>query len=133
MDCFSCKRFRCLMKRKAKEERKAKATRSERAVLKEQHPLLFYIWAGMKRRCYSPTHPKYKLYGARGISICDEWRFSFPSFCKWSLENGYRPNCKLSIDRINNDGNYEPSNCRWTDYVTQAKNQRRRLSKINGS
>lgn len=132
MDCFACKRYRSLIKRKAKEERKSKTVRPERAVLKDQYPLLYYIWQNMKRRCYSSSHPKYKDYGARGISICNEWRFSFPAFCKWSLSNGYQPNIKLSIDRINNDGNYEPSNCRWADYSTQAKN-RRHPTRVNGS
>lgn len=133
MRCFSCKRYRSFMREKEKEERKAKATRPESALLKEKYPLLYYVWKGMKRRCYSLSHPKYKYYGARGISICDEWRFSFVSFCKWSFTHGYKPNNKLSIDRIDNDGNYEPSNCRWTDYVTQANNQRHRCAEGTAS
>ena len=85
----------------------------------------------MKERCYDPKSRSYKDYGARGIQICDEWLNDPNSFVKWALENGYEPG--LSIDRIDNDGNYKPENCRW---VTLAENnQNRRSSRfftING-
>ncbi len=92
--------------------------------LKKKNPLLLYVWENIKRRCFSKTHPKYKDYGERGITMCTEWRESFKAFCEWSLQHGYKANSKLSIDRIDNDGNYEPDNCRWTDYKTQENNKR---------
>lgn len=86
----------------------------------------------MKKRCYNQSDKAYKYYGARGIKICDEWLLGgSKAFVKWALENGYQDN--LTIDRINNNGNYEPSNCRWIDKKTQANNTRRnKRITING-
>lgn len=83
---------------------------------------LYYTWKSMLRRCYSLTHPKYYNYGGRGISVCDVWRNDFMRFVK---DMGSKPDASLSIDRINNDGNYEPSNCRWATDEQQNNNQRR--------
>lgn len=83
---------------------------------------LFHIWQSMKQRCNDKNHQHYDCYGGRGISICEEWESDFESFYNWSLEHGYMSN--LSIDRIDNDGNYEPGNCRWVDQKTQANNKR---------
>ena len=84
----------------------------------------------MKHRCYNLEDKKYYRYGGRGISICDEW-LNFDNFAKWSLNNGYADN--LSIDRINNDGNYEPSNCRWTNNKQQCRNRRTNIkTQYNG-
>lgn len=83
---------------------------------------IYSIWKDIKKRCNNPNFKYYKNYGGRGITICDEWKNDFMSFYTWSMQNGYNEN--LSIDRINNDGNYEPSNCRWTDRITQANNKR---------
>lgn len=77
---------------------------------------------GMKKRCYDIKEFSYKHYGARGIKICDEWLNHPNNFVEWALKNGYKEG--LSIDRINNDGNYEPSNCRWVDDFVQANNKR---------
>ena len=83
---------------------------------------LYKVWDGMKYRCYSPNAPQYHNYGSRGITMCDEWHKSYRAFRDWAISNGYQPG--LSLDRIDNDGNYEPSNCRWTDSVEQGRNRR---------
>lgn len=73
------------------------------------------------QRCYNPNRPKYKSYGARGITVCEEWKSSFKTFYDWAMGNGYQE--ELTIDRINNDGNYEPSNCRWSTWQEQSYNK----------
>lgn len=78
-------------------------------------------WAAMKSRCYNENDGKYYRYGARGITVCNEWRFDFMAFYNWSMANGYSE--ELTIDRRNNDIGYSPENCRWTDYTTQARNR----------
>jgi hypothetical protein len=78
----------------------------------------------MLRRCYVPEEPAYKYYGARGIKICDEWLKDRSAFLKWSIENGYSD--RLTIDRINVYGNYEPNNCRWVGMDVQLKNKHKR-------
>lgn len=93
-------------------------------------PRTLIIWSGMKARCNYPNSISYKSYGARGISVCDEW-LSFENFHNWAISNGYKD--ALTLDRIDNNGNYEPSNCRWTDATTNKKNQRHaRYITING-
>lgn len=82
---------------------------------------IYRIYWGMRTRCYNTTDHNYKRYGGRGIKICDEWLNSFEAFRDWSLANGYRDD--LSIDRINNDGDYEPSNCRWATNEQQQANK----------
>jgi hypothetical protein len=88
-------------------------------------------WRGMRERCNNPNHKHYKHYGGRGIKVCEEWNNSFHSFLFWSNNNGYAEG--LSIDRKDNDGNYEPDNCRWANAKTQNRNSRHNiLVVING-
>lgn len=82
---------------------------------------LYFIWCSMKRRCEKPKDKAYCNYGGRGIKVCKEWH-DYSEFHKWAMDNGYKQG--LSIDRINNDGNYEPNNCRWVDRKTQNNNTR---------
>nr|DAU26384.1 MAG TPA: PVL ORF-50-like family [Caudoviricetes sp.] len=77
----------------------------------------------MKTRCYNEKCPDFKNYGGRGITVCDEWRNDFKAFYDWSISHGWKKD--LYIDRIDNDGNYDPSNCRWTTMTVQANNTRR--------
>lgn len=86
---------------------------------------LYAVWNAMINRCANPKVKTYHRYGGRGISVCEEWK-NFEAFREWAYENGYDDHAdrKLcTIDRINNDGNYEPSNCRWTDMKTQVRNR----------
>lgn len=82
---------------------------------------LYHCWQHMKQRCDGTgNEANRKRYHDRGITICDEWYNSFETFMEWALNNGYKEN--LTLDRINVDGNYEPSNCRWADALTQMNN-----------
>jgi len=85
---------------------------------------LYKTWDGMKYRCLNKNSNNYFRYGSRGIKVCEEW-LKFENFYEWAMKNGYTD--ELSIDRIDNDGNYEPSNCRWVDMKTQANNKSRNL------
>lgn len=82
---------------------------------------LYRIYNKMKSRCYDSKNARFHRYGGRGIIVCQEWLEDFTVFKRWALENGYRDN--LSIDRINNDGNYTPDNCRWATKLQQANNK----------
>jgi len=83
---------------------------------------LYNVWRGILKRCNNPNNHAYENYGGRGIKICEQWEHSYEKFMKWSFENGYEEG--LSIDRIDNDGNYEPSNCRWVTASEQSRNKR---------
>jgi hypothetical protein len=78
------------------------------------------VFTYMKNRCYNKKSKDYKWYGGKGIKICNEWLYNPTSFSIWALSNGYKKG--LSIDRINNDGDYEPNNCRW---ITISENSRK--------
>ena len=82
---------------------------------------LYSIWVGMRQRCGWEGSHAYQYYGGRGISVCEEWSESFSAFHAWAVSSGYRSD--KSIDRINVNGNYEPSNCRWATNHQQAKNK----------
>ena len=93
---------------------------------------LHKIWEAMHERCYRKTHVHYARYGGRGIKVCDEWKHNYINFAKWAYKNGYKDG--LTIDRKDNDGNYEPSNCRWSTYKEQNNNtSNNRIIEYNGA
>ena len=92
--------------------------------------VLYNKWGSMKTRCYYPKSKDYKNYGGRGIKICDEW-LNYDNFRNWSISTGYQEG--LTIDRIDNDRNYEPSNCKWVTMKEQQRNKRNnRIITYNG-
>ena len=82
---------------------------------------LYTIWKDMQYRCYNKKSNRFHRYGLKGVKVCDEWLNSFEAFYEWAMNNGYEDD--LSIDRIDANGNYEPSNCRWATAKTQARNK----------
>lgn len=82
---------------------------------------LFSIWHKMKERCYNENHVQYHRYGGRGITVCDEWKDNSKAFFDWALSSGYSKD--LTLDRIDNDGNYSPDNCKWSTAKEQMNNR----------
>ena len=106
----------CLQKEQARDRFTTHGKRNTR---------LYTIYANMKARCYNEKNSRYNSYGGRGIKICDEWLDDFQNFYDWSVLNGYKDG--LTIDRIDVNGNYEPSNCRWATLEEQINNQRKTI------
>ena len=93
------------------------------------HTRIYQCWADMKQRCLNKNNPWYRIYGARGITVCNEWR-EFEPFYAWALSSGYSDS--LTLDRINNDKGYSPDNCRWATRKQQIHNRRETINKITG-
>lgn len=88
----------------------------------EYNTSLYRVWCSMKHRCLNKNDQSYHNYGGRGINVCDEW-LNYEAFRDWAIANGYKKG--LTLERINNDGNYEPSNCKWIPKAKQSNNTRR--------
>lgn len=106
---------------KARRREEAAREADERRRERMGNRRLYFVWQNMLRRCSSPTHPKYPLYGGRGIAVCEAWR-DFHAFLEWARSSGYADG--LSIDRVDTDGGYSPQNCRWANSITQNNNKR---------
>lgn len=111
--CPVCSRKKAAEKLKRHGEAPSKAKNASR---------LYRIWLGMNQRCFNSNNSEFYAYGGRGISVCSEWRNDYLKFKEWAIDNSY--NDALSLDRINVNGNYEPSNCRWATQEIQCNNKR---------
>lgn len=105
-----------------KSEKLGEFNRETKTTHHETKTRLYREWRGMRRRCSAASGEKHENYVKRGIAVCTEWTNSFEAFRDWALANGYRDD--LTLDRIDNDGNYCPQNCRWVTMEVQNNNRR---------
>jgi hypothetical protein len=116
------------------ERNREKLARLNASMNRESHSetktRLYHIWISIKSRCFDEHSTSFPNYGGRGITVCQEWASSYLSFKEWAVVNGY--NDKLSIDRINVDGNYCPDNCRWATGSVQQFNKRKPRRNTSG-
>ena len=118
----------CLHKEKIREVGKRNIRHGHKPVQGETKE--YRIWANIVQRCTNPKHKFFKDYGGRGIKVCNDWLHSFKNFLEYLKANGMYPKpIGMSIDRINNDGNYEPGNIRWATPLQQNDNQRKKRIK----
>ncbi len=92
---------------------------------KSNNRRLYNVWKSMRQRCKNPNDHAYRYYGGKGVAICDEWN-DFKQFAKWAYENGYQDDASnrgCTLDRIDTDGDYCPSNCRWVTMKEQSRNK----------
>ena len=121
---FVCSCCGSTVERELTAGKKQKTCGCQRSVIhgyaRNKTTLLYFVWAAMRRRCSKPTHKGFHRYGGRGIKICEEWQ-DVGIFIDWALANGWQQ--ALQIDRINNDGDYEPTNCRFVTLTANSHNR----------
>lgn len=102
---------------------KERATKFQHSVYDNKR--LYSIYNGIKKRCFNKNEPRYKDYGARGITMCGEWRYNFDAFAEWALSHGYTD--EMTIERVDVNGNYCPENCKWITLKEQCNNKRQTI------